>query len=265
MEKDNIQEMNKADLIDHCRFLRSENTRKDEEIKKLKEQVNAGNEERRRLKDEMVQNSVMNRWKVGEYLHDNLGQKLSFAKMLISLAKKQLGGRDKDITAKMDEVILIVDEAAREIRDLSHEIIPVDIEEEGFSQALGLLVEQAEKREGIKCNLKSDKILQEIDDSKTASDLYHIAQEAVKNATLHGEAKNIEVTVTEDEESLSLYVKDDGKGFEETDAGGMGINIMKHRAARNGGTFTIVTGKEVNGYSTCVTCRLPLKNIRKLL
>lgn len=243
-------------------LLLEENSKKDKEIEELKEALKAKTAKCRRYEKEMVNNSIMDRWKIGKYLHDNLAQKLTFAKILVCLLREKLSGDNIDATAEFEEIIRIVDEGARDVRNLSHEIIPLNIEKEGISEAFTYLEEQAKTRHGVNCSLENREILHKISSRETATNLYHITQEAIKNAVIHGEAKNIHIEVTKDDQQFYLHIKDDGKGFDYSNSiDGMGIRIMKHRTEEMDGTFRIESKHENGGYNTCVTCELPHRKI----
>ena len=67
-----------------------------------------------------------------------------------------------------------------------------------------------------------------------ATHLYRIAQEAVSNAVKHGNAKSIEIHLSDDTQSIVLMVKDNGTEFQPALSGGgqgMGLRIMQYRAS----------------------------------
>lgn len=89
----------------------------------------------------------------------------------------------------------------------------------------------------------------------TATHLYLIAQEAVHNAVKHAGPTNIRI-VLESNHHLSMSVQDDGTGMPDqpTDAhNGMGLRIMRDRAAIIGATLTI---RPAEPSGTLVTCTL---------
>jgi signal transduction histidine kinase len=63
--------------------------------------------------------------------------------------------------------------------------------------------------------------------------LYGIAQEALNNVIRHANARTISVRLAENEQHLTMTIKDDGAGFEPGDetSGGMGLKTMRERAA----------------------------------
>lgn len=230
-----------------------------EENWKLKEKLKKKDKKIQRYEKGLADNSVVERWRIGKYLHDNLAQQLTSAKISIGLLESKLS--KENLAANCNDIVNIIEESIQEVRDLSHDIIPLDVEKEGVEEALRHLKIQSERRHNITCTLETDDILQKINNRKVATNLYHIAQEAIKNAVVHGEARNIKIALIEHEQQLYLHLKDDGKGLDPTnDSGGMGITIMQHRTKEMGGECRIKNAK-CDNYTTCVTCTVPLSSL----
>jgi signal transduction histidine kinase len=94
--------------------------------------------------------------------------------------------------------------------------------------------------------------------------LYHITQEAIKNAAIHGNAKRIFVEIKRENDHIHLQIKDDGEGFspEETNSEGMGLQIMNHRVELLGGTLKIKRLPKSNKFTTSIRCLFPAKIIK---
>lgn len=60
-----------------------------EENQKLKEKLKNKEEEFQRYKEGVANKGVIERWKIGKYLHDNLAQQLTSAKISISFLKDE--------------------------------------------------------------------------------------------------------------------------------------------------------------------------------
>lgn len=232
-----------------------------ENIKILKKRLEAKTEQCRKYEEKLAEVSVIKRWKLGEYLHDNLAQKLNYAKILTNFLKENLPESQTDLIEQCDEILSLIDEGARDARDLSHDIIPIEIEKEGVAEAFTHLKDQAEKRHGVSCVVETGEVAKKVDRREITSNLYLIAQEAIKNAIVHGEATNVKIALFEHDGQLYLHVKDDGKGFDPSEKGGIGLDLMKYRAEETGGTFRIRDAKENEEYATYVTCTLPLKSL----
>jgi len=211
--------------------------------------------ERRRLEQEILSVSEQERRRIGQDLHDGLGQMLTGIGLLSQDVTRQLEEEGHERAGDMAEITEHVKEADQYARDLSHGLIPVDVEAGGLTEALRRLAENAERLFDVDCTFDHVGYTR-IENSAAANHLYRIAQEAVSNAAHHGEAPNVKIRLASGEERHRLQVRDDGAGFDPdaTDDSGMGIHIMNYRARMLGGTLDVSSAPEEG---TTVTCTVP--------
>jgi signal transduction histidine kinase len=95
--------------------------------------------------------------------------------------------------------------------------------------------------------------------------IYRICQEALTNIVKHSEATQVNLKMTRDNESLSVLIEDDGKGFDATAVKardpkqtGLGLSVMQERAYLIGGTLEIASHLE--GAGTKVSLTIPLES-----
>jgi two-component system CheB/CheR fusion protein len=122
--------------------------------------------------------------------------------------------------------------------------------------ALQGLAANITERFGVTCTFGGDEAAR-VGDSVTATQLYHIAQEAVMNAVKHADARKIDIHLVRKGHRLSLAIADDGIGFPEKlpEPPGLGLRLMAHGAALIGGKF-VVERNRMRG--TVVTCKLSI-------
>ena len=97
-------------------------------------------------------------------------------------------------------------------------------------------------------------------DADTAAQLYRIAQEAMRNAIRHAEARHVAISLVGDRQAVCLMIEDDGHGLPESVPGsGMGLTIMSHRAAYIGATLSLIP---TAGQGMRVICHLPSRSAR---
>jgi signal transduction histidine kinase len=93
-----------------------------------------------------------------------------------------------------------------------------------------------------------------VHDSRLATNLYYIAQEALRNAAQHGHARRAVVELTLEGRDLVLRIGDDGCGFDSEASArksGSGLRIMAYRSRLIGGELVVTSG---DGDGTTVTC-----------
>ncbi len=212
--------------------------------------------ERRRLEKEILNVSEQERRRIGQDLHDGLGQMLTGIGLLSQDVTQHLADENHDRADDMAEITEHIKEADQYARDLSHGLIPVDVDGNGLPEALRRLAQNAERLFDVDCDFQEVETAL-VHDNSIATHLYRIAQEAVNNAVRHGEADHIRILLATGDEQIRLQVRDDGTGFhtDETDEeDGMGVHIMNYRARIIGGTLEINSTPEEG---TVVTCTLP--------
>jgi two-component system, LuxR family, sensor kinase FixL len=208
---------------------------------------------RRQLEKEILAISDQERRRIGQDLHDGLGQMLTGIGLISRNLARRLDASGQPEAEEVAEIARLVREADEMARNLARGLVPVELEDTGLRNALIRLAAASGKLLGITCTVEDSGSIH-IPETAVANHLYRIAQEAVSNAVRHGEARNVTISLVQGREHLRLRIVDDGKGFPDVppDDGGMGIRIMHYRAriigasleirpAPNGGTMVICT------------------------
>jgi PAS domain S-box-containing protein len=196
--------------------------------------------EKIKLEKEILSISERERYRVGQYLHDDLGQFLVGIEAMCSLLQKKLK-RDRHsslpLAAEMNEYIR---EAIENARRTAQGLCPVKLEENGLRFAIKDLVTKTSRMFNISCEFydAADVIIYSSD---TAINMFYIVQESVNNAVKHSRAESITVSFITDEDRIILVVRDNGRGFDISSllAGGLGLDIMKYRARAIGAALNI--------------------------
>ncbi len=209
--------------------------------------------ERRRLEHEILRISEQERRRIGQDLHDGLGQQLTGIGLICQNLARSLRDQNAPAADEVEEITEMVREADEHARGLARGLIPVDLEATGLRVALQRLALSAERLFGIRCTFEEVGTVL-LHDNTIATHLYRIAQEAVSNAVRHGRAQHVKISLAGGDNRLRLRLHDDGRGFPEAldeDRQGMGVRIMRHRARIIGASLEI-TG--VPGDGTTVIC-----------
>lgn len=209
--------------------------------------------ERQRLDKEIARVADRERRRLGQDLHDNLGQHLTGTALGAQVLKEKLAARFAPEVDEAEKLVRYVEEGIDLTRKLARGFFSPELEAEGLVVALQHLAEKVKERFMINCIVDGDESVR-IGDSTIANQLYRIAQEAVTNSVKHAAAKQINIRLTMDRSELCLTVIDDGVGFpDRPQSEGLGLRLMRHGASLSGGTFDI----RRNGQSgTIATCRV---------
>jgi PAS domain S-box-containing protein len=210
--------------------------------------------ERKRLEAEILRVSETERQRIGQDLHDSLGQILSGISCLSHVLRSKLQTRSMPEAEQAGQIEALVTESVQLTRSLARGLTPVGHGPERLRVAMKDLAASIETLFGIRCHFDCPAPVF-IDDGMTATHIYRIAQEAANNAARHGMAKNVTISMTRQDGHLVMSVEDDGVGLPPrgVSADGMGLRIMEHRAHTIGATLRIYSRE---GGGTTVTCRL---------
>ncbi len=196
--------------------------------------------ERRRLEHEVLRISEQERRRIGQDLHDGLGQMLTGIGLISQNMTREMQKEDSRFAERAQEITELIRESDQMARNLAHGLIQVELEGDGLTAGLRNLCRNAERLFDVACTLEINGDIR-VDDSSAASNLYRITQEAVSNAVKHGQANLVTVSVTDLGRALEITIDDDGIGFPDTlsEDRGMGVDIMGYRARVIGGILTI--------------------------
>jgi two-component system sensor histidine kinase UhpB len=88
--------------------------------------------------------------------------------------------------------------------------------------------------------------------------LFHIAREGLANALKHAAARSINVTLDVQPDTVRLEISDDGVGLPPSaeEAAGLGLKIMRYRAAMIDAHLSIGPGEDGGTRLVC-ECRQP--------
>jgi signal transduction histidine kinase len=155
-----------------------------------------------RFAQQLLATQEEERQRIAKDLHDSVGQNILFI-------KNQLLSKEKDD----DKLLKSIDTAIEEVRNISKDLYPNQLQKYGLASAVDALSEQVKDSTGI--FISSD--LQGIDEALNKNvqiNFYRIIQEFVNNTVKHADATAIRITTEQSAKELKLIVQDNGKGFD---------------------------------------------------
>ena len=155
-----------------------------------------------------------------------------------------------------------LDRTRGKVRLLARGMVPVEIDSKGLDLALRELTSRLGEANKVACVFECRAPLR-VADGRVATQLYHIAQEAIANAIRHGQARRIRVSLRSGKKGTRLEIKDDGKGFPADGrqgprpgpCAGTGMQTMVYRARLIGGKLTVRSAKPRGAVVTCLLLR----------
>ena len=203
---------------------------------------------------EILEISNREQVRIGQDLHDGLGQHLTGVTFLSKALENKLAARSLPEAQEAAEIGRLVLQALSQTRNLARGLFPVELESNELAPAFRDLAATVEKLFNISCVVECDENLV-IADRAVANHLFRMVQEAINNSVKHGKAKRVIIGLRTVEAKVTLTIRDNGLGFppESARTKGLGLRIMNYRAQRIGGTLDLRPA-ETGG--TIVTCTL---------
>lgn len=214
------------------------------ELHRRAHQLETLNSELRRLSSRLMTAQDEERRRFARDLHDDIGQELAAAKMMLDgLLQLPSAGDDEKAVGEASEII---DRAIQQVRSMSYLLHPPLLDEGGLFSALRWLLEGMTERSGIKTSLDVQPIEFPRLPPLLERTIFRIVQEALTNVLRHSRAQKATVTLIQKETGLLLKVRDDGKGVGEQtlqfQPGSIGIGLggMRERVREFGGELRIL-------------------------
>jgi signal transduction histidine kinase len=190
-------------------------------------------------------------------LHDEVGQILSAISINLQTVKS---ASDAAFWPRLEENISLVDRAIHQVRSLAFELRPAMLDDLGLAATVRWYADRQAQRAGL--------VVHSTDESsgrRLATDLetacYRVVQEALTNVVRHARARQVWIDLREENQELSLVVRDDGAGFDPpavrqraAQGAGFGLLAMQERVHLLGGQIDI---ESVPGQGTAIRVRFP--------
>jgi signal transduction histidine kinase len=185
------------------------------------------------------------RRRMSRSLHDDVGQPLAVAMMLLGMLRKTPGA---DTPAVLKQISELISQAIDRARSLEAELSPALLYELGLLPAIEWLAERTQRLQGLHVAVKGELPAEMQVSNSTKVILFQTIRELLNNIVRHARAVNAWVTITTeagngDGRLLCAEVRDDGIGFDADAAreGGVGMGLFNIQTAMEqmGGRFAI--------------------------
>ncbi len=208
---------------------------------------------RKQLEKEVSEISSYEQHRISRELHDGLGQQLTGLAYLAKSLTQRLAASSLPEAESAETIREGVRDALAEVRRVVRGLAPVCLDSLGLKTALEELTKNIGQRFAIRCEFLCPHEVA-LSDNHVATQLYRIAQEALNNAVKHARASRITIDLKPRGRDLTMQIRDDGCGIpHKSSREGMGLRIMKYRAAMIGALFEIVSAP---AKGTIVICTL---------
>lgn len=192
------------------------------------------------------------RRELGSELHDNINQILVTTRLYLEHARKNENVRMEMIEASKEFIM----NAISEIRKLSKALIPPSLGDKGLRIALNELVESYKVINKYHLHLYFTGFFEDDISNDLKLTVFQIVQEQVNNVIKHADAKDIWINIVQSTSTLTLHVRDNGKGFNITERSrGVGLKNINSRSELHQGIMKIDTAPG-KGCDLCVEFKI---------
>jgi signal transduction histidine kinase len=177
----------------------------------MSEEVDLLETEHARLSDQLITAEQEERRRLALFLHDGPVQSMSgIALMLDGVIDAVEEGRTDEATQILGSALEKQRQTIRSLRDLSFELEPVVLRDQGFSPAARALAEQLGMSNSIQIDLEVDAAEGLTEHAQVA--IFQIIREALHQAIRRGPPTRISVRVAEVSAGVEAVIQDDAPG-----------------------------------------------------
>ncbi|MEM6843756.1 MAG: tetratricopeptide repeat protein [Bacteroidota bacterium] len=196
------------------------------------------------------------RTRIAKELHDGLSGLLGSIKLRFSSFSQSLGTSQKtDYT----QALGLLDDASREVRQISHNLMPEILLKFGLVEALRSYFNNINQSNTLQIDFQELGLKERLTPSLELT-LYRIVQELVNNIIKHSNAKEVLVQISRLDHLLTVTVEDDGVGFSpEQASGGIGLESIRSRVDYLSGKLDI---QSQQGKGTSVYMEFTLEKLQ---
>lgn len=197
-------------------------------------------------------------------LHDSIAQNLLLIKLNVSNYKKF-------IDSELDEneylrTINILDSTLKDIRELAHNLKPLNIEELGLETIVKSMCNNIAREAGYKYQIQFPETPITLSKELEVC-IFRVIQESLNNILRHSKATSFIINLLLDDEALVLFISDDGIGFKPKKllndkyiSDGLGVMNMQDTVEKLNGTFQI---DSTNNSGTVIIAAFPIETTKQ--
>jgi signal transduction histidine kinase len=192
-------------------------------------------------------------------LHDGLGQSMMAIKLNLQMINARTQTGEPITQGWLPKLISEVSNSIEELRQVAAGLRPSFLEDVEIGDAFNWYGKQFQDKSGIEVRVDAADSLPA--SPRVKEHLFRIYQEALSNIGKHAGSRMVDVSLRTIGQRLCLSIKDDGKGFEVSEAidnkQGLGLSTIRERAELLGGVFDL---KSAPGKGTTIRVEVPLND-----
>jgi PAS domain S-box-containing protein len=215
----------------------------------------------RRLNSLLLEAQETERRRVARELHDSVNQILSSVAFRVQAILPGIAAESDAVKQELVRVHFLLQKAMHEVRSISENLRPSELDELGLIAAVRELCEEFKERNPVTVDFQAPAGTERLS-SVIELALYRIVQEALTNIQKHAQASEAVLRLSWNDAWVNLVVRDNGRGSATAAPAatpgrlrfGMGLMDMRERCTLLGGSFSI---QSVAASGTEIAVRIP--------
>lgn len=212
--------------------------------------------QQKELLNAVIDSQEIERKRIGQDLHDEIGGTLSAIKLMLNSLKKKVPEAHTETLTDAKELI---DKMIVDVRNISHDLSPPGLSVFGLIPTVEAFVTLINNTGQIKIMLSQAGEVDAIQlPEKTALALFRVITQLVDNTIKHAEATLIAIDFNL-AENFQIHYKDNGKGFDPdvlNQRGGIGMQNIQSRLQMVNATYQITTANG-KGFELAIQLEIP--------
>ncbi len=210
------------------------------------------------LLNAVIDSQEVERKRIGQDLHDEIGGTLSAIKLMLNSLRNQLNNEQEEV---MTEAKQLIDKMIVDVRHISHDLSPPSLAVFGLFTTIEAFITLINNTGEIKISMAQKGDLEDVNlPEKTALALFRVLTQLVNNTIKHANATEITIEF-KSESTLLINYSDNGRGFDLDilkERSGIGMQNIQSRLQMINAQYHIKTsvGK---GFSVAISCPLPIE------
>ena len=231
----------------------------EQEQRRLLEQSQQHQQQLRKMSHQILHAQEEERKTISRELHDVIAQTLVGINVHVAALGGTHPGQEAEFQQKVARTRRLVEQSVNKVHQFARELRPTMLDDLGLIPALQSSMQSFMEETGVRVSLQAFAGVEHCPD-RLRTVLYRVAQEALTNVARHAEATTVEIRLRNEAGSITMEIKDDGKGFAVEGSRGpkksqrLGLLGMRERVEMVGGTLRIISAP---GQPTTVVAEFP--------
>lgn len=211
---------------------------------------------------QLMQSQEDERKRIAAELHDSLGQSLAIIKNRALLSLSAPDNRER-VLEQLREISEASAEVIDEVKEIAHNLRPYQLDRLGLTKTIEGMIRKVAETHDTRFAVEVDHI-DALFTPEGEINFFRIVQESVNNIVEHAEATDAGVTIKRKDRTVTVTIRDNGKGFDSKPAGGgsvprgFGLVGMAERARALDGDYEI---HSIPGEGTTVKLTIHFKEL----